>query len=196
MADQVAVAIDNARLLEESERALRELEMLYGRRARQAWREEAAQRPAYRYTGVGVEPLSPLDVRESRGRGEQGAAQEPGQDGGRLTAPIRLRGQHIGSIVLRRDPLGEPWSSEEAMLLEEVSTQIALALENARLLEDTQRRAARERLVADITAKVRASSDVETIMRTAVQELGRALNADRTRVQLAADRAVQEEDEM
>jgi GAF domain-containing protein/HAMP domain-containing protein len=195
MADQVAVAIDNARLLEESERALNELEMLYGRQARQAWREQAAQRPAYRYTGVGVEPLSPLGVPESRGSGERGAAQEPGQDGRRLTAPIRLRGQHIGSIVLRRDPAGEPWSSEEAMLVEEVSTQIALALENARLLEDTQRRAARERLVADITSKVRASSDVETIMRTAVQELGRALNADRTRVQLAADRAARQEDE-
>jgi GAF domain-containing protein len=80
-------------------------------------------------------------------------------------------------------------------LLESVGRQVGVAVENAQLFEQARQRAERERLVADITAKVRASSDVETIMRTAVQELGRALNADRTRVQLAAGRVAQEEDE-
>jgi GAF domain-containing protein/HAMP domain-containing protein len=195
MADQLAVAIENVRLLEESQRALQELEKFYSRQAREAWHKQAMQRPAYRYTGVGVEAVSSLDVPEldvSRAPSAWNAAQEQGGDGRRLAAPIRLRGQDIGSIVLRRDPGAEPWSLEDVALVEEVSAQVALALENARLLEDTQRRAARERLVADITAKVRASSDVETIMRTAVQELGKALNADRTRVQLAADSAAQD----
>jgi GAF domain-containing protein/HAMP domain-containing protein len=198
MADQVAVAIENARLLEESQRALQELEKLYGRRAREAWQKQAAQRSTYRYTGTGVETVSNVNLPELQAFGRRGAwnaAEEWDTDGHRLVAPIRVRGQEIGSIILRRDPQVEPWSSEEVTLVEEVTTQIGLALENARLLEDTQRRAARERLVADITAKVRASADVETIMRTAVQELGRAMNADRTRVQLAADRVAQLEDE-
>ena len=67
-----------------------------------------------------------------------------------------------------------------------MAEQLALAMENVRLLEETQRRAQRDRLIADITAKVRASSNVETILQTAVRELGTALGSDRTRVQLSA----------
>jgi GAF domain-containing protein/HAMP domain-containing protein len=198
LADQVAVAIENARLVEESQRTLRQLERLYGQQARQAWQEQAARRAAYRYTGTGVEPVSAVEAAESRklaGRGDPSSGDEWDGDGRRLAATIRLWGQDIGSIVLRRDPDMEPWSAEEAALVEEVSAQVAMALENARLLEDTQRRAARERLVADITAKIRASSDVETIMRTAVRELGRAMDADRARVQLAADHTARTENQ-
>jgi hypothetical protein len=61
---------------------------------------------------------------------------------------------------------------------------MALALENARLLEETQQRARRDRLIADITARVRSSRDPETILRTAVRELGAALGTDRARVQI------------
>jgi len=198
LADQVAVGIENARLVEESQRTLRQLERLYGEQARQAWKEQAARRAAYRYSGSGVEPVSTIEASEARrfaGPGEPYAGDEWDGDRRRLAAAIRLWGQDIGSIVLRRDPDMEPWSAEEAALVEEVSAQVAMALENARLLEDTQRRAARERLVADITAKIRASSDVETIMRTAVRELGRAMDADRARVQLAAGRTARAEDQ-
>lgn len=198
MADQLAVAIENVRLLEESELALQELERVYGQRAREVWREEAVQRPIYRYTGVSVEPVSAVETQQLprlRERGERAPGDEQGEDGRRLDVPIRLRGQEIGTIILQRDPEAKPWSSEESSLVEDLSEQIGLALENARLLEDTQRRADRERLVADITAKVRASSDVETIMRTAVRELGRAMNTDRTRVQLAASRVTQDEEQ-
>ncbi|RLC64326.1 MAG: hypothetical protein DRI80_01675 [Chloroflexota bacterium] len=194
MADQLALAIENARLLEESQRALRELEALYGRRAWEAWRERTARRPtAYRYTGVEVEPAPPSFVLE---RGSLPLSDEPAVlqegDGRQLVAPIRLRGQTLGSIVLRRDPEEEPWSPEEVALMEEVSTQIALALENARLLEETQRRAEREHLVREITARVRASMDMDTILETAVRELGRALGTDRAFVRLSTGMSVQE----
>jgi GAF domain-containing protein/HAMP domain-containing protein len=176
MADQVAVAIENARLLEESQRALRELERLYGQRTWEAWREEATQRLTYRYTGVGVEAVSPREApRPERigGRGEPDA--EPGQEenGRRLLAPIRLRGQDIGSIVLRQDPEGEPWSPEEVALMEEVSTQVALALENARLLEESQRRAQRERMLSEMTARFTRSLDFDAVLQAAARELGR-----------------------
>jgi GAF domain-containing protein len=62
---------------------------------------------------------------------------------------------------------------------------MALAAENLRLLDETQRRATRERLVSEITAKVRASMDVDTILQTAVRELGAALGTDRAFVQLS-----------
>ena len=78
-------------------------------------------------------------------------------------------------------------------MAEELSTQIGLALENARLLEQTQQRAERERVIADITAQVRSSMDPATILQTAVRELGAALGTDRTFVQLGAVRPVSEE---
>jgi len=62
---------------------------------------------------------------------------------------------------------------------------LGLALESARLFEETQRMAERERLVSEITAKVRASMDVDIILQTAVRELGAALGTDRAFVQLS-----------
>jgi len=182
MADQVAMAIENARLLEESQRALRELEALYGQRVRDVWRERAASQPtAYRYTRVGVEPVPPSTSLEMEAPLPRRSQEEDNRE---LVSPIHLRGQTLGSIVLRRSPEEEPWSMEEVALVEEVSTQIALALENARLLEETRHRAERDRLVSDITTRVRSSMDIETILRTAVRELGTALGTDRVSVRL------------
>jgi len=177
MADQVALAIENARLVEESQRAVQELETFYGRRLRQAWAERVAVRPtAYRYTGADVEAVTGT------------AALSAGPDEGhRLAAPINLRGQTIGSVVLRRAPDAEPWSDEEALLLEEVGLQIGLALENARLLEETRQRAEQERLISEITEHMRRTVDVETILQTTVTELGQALGVPRTYVRLGID---------
>ncbi|MEK6220847.1 MAG: hypothetical protein N2D54_01195, partial [Chloroflexota bacterium] len=66
---------------------------------------------------------------------------------------------------------------QEIQFLESVIEQIAAALENARLFEETQRLAQRERISADVSGKVWASTDVDNILQTAVQELGKALNA-------------------
>ncbi|HHH41251.1 MAG TPA: GAF domain-containing protein, partial [Chloroflexi bacterium] len=166
MADQIALAIENARLLEESQRALRELESLYGRQAREAWIEQVTHRPlAYRYAGLNVEPAV---------TSEQLVAEEGGgEDEYRLSVPIRLRGETIGTILLRREPEAGPWSQEEVALAEEIGVQIGLALENARLLEETKQRAFREQALSEITAHLTRSLDMETLLRTAVQGLVR-----------------------
>ena len=79
------------------------------------------------------------------------------------------------------------WTEGEIALIEAVVDQLALALENTRLLEETQQRAEQERIIAGITAQVRASMDLETILQTAVRELGVALGTDRTFIQLGVD---------
>ena len=171
IADALTIALENARLLEESRRTLRELERLYGERAQEAWRERMAQTTvAYRYTGLGVEPAPLSAIR--RGEGDS-----QGTDASRqLTVPISLRGQTIGTIVLRRDPEVAPWSPDEADLAQEIGGQVALALENARLLDETRRRAARDQMLAEITARVRETLDLETMLRTAAEKMREALS--------------------
>ena len=65
-----------------------------------------------------------------------------------------------------------------------MSVQVGLALENARLLEDTQRRAQRESTIREIAGKVGASFDLETVLRTTVEELSVALGAGGALVEL------------
>lgn len=167
IADALTIALENARLLEESRRTLRELERLYGQRAQEAWRERIARTGvAYRYTGVGVEPAPLSAIR--RGEGDTDESRQ-------LTVPISLRGQTIGTIVLRRAPDLEPWLPEEADLAQEIGSQIGLALESARLLDETRRRAARDRMLTEITTQVRETLDLETMLRTAAEKMREAL---------------------
>lgn len=60
-------------------------------------------------------------------------------------------------------------------MLEAAAERAALALETARLVEGAQRRAARERAIGDISAKIGAVSNLESILQTAVEELGRKI---------------------
>ena len=159
------------------------------RRRRSLVAPAARQPAAYHYTGVGVETVLPSSIpgTEPLLTHRQPVIDQE-EDDRQLTAPIRLRGQTFGTIALRRDPEEEPWSDEEIALVKQLSTQIGLALENARLLEETQQRAERERIIAGITAQVRSSMDPRTILQTAVRELGTALGTDRAFVQLGAGR--------
>ena len=186
MADQVALAIENTRLLEESHYALEELRLFQRQQTREAWRERLAnQLAAYRYTGVAIEPASRDRIRDivpSEIPSRPTVIEGP--DGRRLTAPIRLRGETLGTVVFHQTPDEIPWSDDEIAMVEELTAQIGLALENARLLEETQQRAEQERIIANITAQVRTSMNPESILRTAVRELGLALGSDRVFVHL------------
>jgi GAF domain-containing protein len=198
MADQLAVAIENVRLLHEMQQTVRELEAAYGRHTQESWRAVAqtSRRPhGYRYRRLGVEPVvePPEEARQAWLEGHpvtstiQPEAGGDGQSGTSAVAvPIKFRDQVIGVFSLRSPT--ERMSPEAMSLIEEVADRLALALENARLLEETQRRAERDRLIANITSQVRSSMDPEIILQTAVRELGLALGADRTFVRLGTDR--------
>jgi len=95
---------------------------------------------------------------------------------------MKLRGRVIGVLNLRFAAPEVP--PETVQMVESIADRLTLALENARLLEETRRHAERDRMIAEITARVRASMDPETILRTALRELGAALGADRVMVQM------------
>lgn len=188
MADQLAVAIQNTRLLRDMERTVRELEAVSGRYTREAWRVERSR--GYRYRGLGVEPVSeqPQEVGQAWLAGSSvisGAEDGRDETGNRLAVPVKLRDQVIGVLSLRFE--GDPASPETVSLIEEIADRLAIALESARLLEETQSRAQREQTIRKITEQMRRAVDVETILQTTIAQLGEAVGAPRVYVRLGAE---------
>ena len=114
-----------------------------------------------------------------------------------LAIPIEMRGQVIGVLGVE-DPEGE-WrsSADHLALIQSVAQQLGQALESARLLEDTQRRAAREERTRQITDNIRAAPTIEEAVKRAVQEIGRVLNASEMVARLGTENVLlpREEDE-
>ena len=176
LADQVSLAIENARLFETTRRSLTEAETLYRQYLHEAWgrlpREEEIT--GYRYTPRGATPLQRPITAELR-------AIETGTTPARLVIPINLRGETIGNLIVQA-PHDRQWSQDQIDLIQAAAERVALAAENARLFEETSRRAERERMVTEITSKIRSTNDPEEMVNTALEELRNALGA--TEVQL------------
>ncbi len=193
MADQVAVAIDNARLFAETQAALEELEATHRLYLRGQWAEFAStlRAPSYERTQPGVPPLGdtiPPEVEQAITRREVVVqSNTDGAEQAALVAPISLRGEVIGALGLHETGNKRQWTDDEIALIEAVAEQMALALENARLFEQTQRSAARERLIREITARVRSAVDIESILQTTVQEVSKALGVSRGLVRLGTE---------
>jgi GAF domain-containing protein len=159
MANQVALAFDNARLFQESQKNLADLEAVQRQYISSAWLPMAGRSDLQ--FRMGDEDSSP--------------------DSAHIDVPLSLRDQIIGEINLES---AKDWTAEQRNLVEAIATQAALALENARLVEATQSTAQREHLLAEITTKVWSSATLDGILRTAVSELGTALGAEHATIEL------------
>lgn len=102
----------------------------------------------------------------------------------KLAVPVKLRDNVIGVIHVEASQNNRKWTDDEIALIQSVSERAALALENARLFEETEKLAEQERLVGQITSQIGASKNMENILHTTIQELGRTLGASRTFIQL------------
>ncbi len=187
MADQIALAIENARLLEQSQNTVQELQLLYSRQIDQAWSQLLGHQPiAYHFDRVRVKiaPDEQIAALEKADSAEVQIKDAP--DGTHLLiVPLSLRGYHLGDINLRR-AAGEPrWTTEDQELAQEVAVQIAVALENARLLEESRRRAAQEEMLSQATARFSQSLDIDTVLQMAVKELGQLAGVTEVFVELS-----------
>lgn len=182
MADQVAVALDNARLFAQIQHALESSRQAYSEITRQAWQEKLRSKPLLlRRDSLG---LSQRLLSEAEISAKPAALGTPGEES--ITIPIRTRGQTIGYInAQKRQPTvgsaagSEPtpddnsakWRSDEINLLESLIEQMGIALDSARLFEESQLQAKRERIVGDITSHIRTTLDIHNILQTAVREM-------------------------
>ncbi|HLE91728.1 MAG TPA: GAF domain-containing protein, partial [Anaerolineales bacterium] len=171
VADQVAVAIDNARLLDESQATSLQLEALTTLRTRAAWNQKLQEKErVFTYTPLGL-------------RAEKSSA-----DGGNeVTVPITLRGQKIGKISIARK--GEPqWNKTDEELLAEVASQVGLAVDNIRLLEEATQRARQEQTIGELASRFSQAFDIDTLLQTAARELGQLPGVEEATVFIGAIR--------
>jgi GAF domain-containing protein len=202
VADQLGIAMENRRLIRETQAALAEVEATHRGYLRRAWQDHIRQREALHRsaflldrTGSGAEedwsavpdlwrPEMDLAVREGRHAAGNGGGD---QERAGLAIPITLRGQTIGVLGVESPADDHQWTEDDVALIQAVGDQLAQALETARLFADTQRRAERERLIGEITTKIRASTDMRDILETAATELGRALGTSRALVRVGME---------
>lgn len=96
-----------------------------------------------------------------------------------------LLGDEILGVLIVEDLIHENrYTEDDAALLSTIASQIAAGIQNAQLLEQVQRTARRERLIHEITSKVRRAPDMKTVLDTTTRELARAMNAVRSTVTL------------
>ncbi len=181
LADQVSLAIENARLFDQARKSLDEAETVYRQYIRQAWHRLPKEQKlaAILYSADGIRQIAtPSDWQrihqERRKRAANGQTQE-------RTVSLEIRGETIGTLSVQL-PADKALTPEQEALIQAVAERVTIAAENARLFDETARRAERERLVSDITTKIRNTNDPERMVEVALAELKAALGA--TQVQL------------
>jgi GAF domain-containing protein len=177
LADQIALAISNAQLYQQAQMAVEEVRRASGESSRRSWQEAqtSGKLPAYRYSRYTTAAT----------RMETGALPDLDLDApNKVEIPIQVRGHTIGTIDIVRDEAGD-WEEAERELLQTLSEQLGVALDSARLFDESQQRAANERLVSEITTSIRESLDLETILRNAAQTIHQRLDLPQVTIRLA-----------
>lgn len=200
LANQVAVAIRNARQFEEVETTLAEARELQERYVEQAWDIRRMAGHKVGRVQYSLDEMNPLpETMIAAARQEALARNELAVvtlDGGELSgadddhpptalvAPIALQNVQVGDLQLHGVGPDRTWTERELALIEAVIDQVAQAAENLRLIEETRERASRERLIGQVSDKLRRASDMDTLLKVAVGELARVLGPARTFIHL------------
>jgi len=172
LAEQVSLAIQNARLYEQTQKSLSEAEAVSRQYFTETWKSlsQESRIAGYRYTPAGTTPIA-----------EDNLPEIANTDRKSITVPIIIRGQTVGELAVLV-PKQEHIKADQMDLIHAVADRVGIFAENARLFDETSRRAEREHLVSDITAKIRSTNDPREMLETAIQELREALNVSRIEI--------------
>jgi len=177
LADQIAIAIRNANLFEENKKAVEEAKQSYGEISRNAWNRVLKNQPRIGFiaTPPTTVPTSGEIINASMNKAFTTGDIIIDDTGLSISVPIKIRGQAIGAIRLKKSDISEAWSQEEINLAISLADQLSGALESARLFRESQQRATREVMISDISSRLSSASQVDAILRETVNELGQAL---------------------
>jgi GAF domain-containing protein len=164
IADTLSVAIENDRLFNELSQNLDEVRSLNQNYLQQAWNKVL------------------VDAGELTSTYESGSTSTPGPSLQVINLPVSLREHMIGQISLETE-YGQI-SADDAVLIEAITTQTALALENARLVQESERRVYQEQTLNDLATQFSRAIDIESILKTAAQQLGQLPSVSEVTVEL------------
>jgi GAF domain-containing protein/HAMP domain-containing protein len=202
LANQVAVAIRNARLFNEVESALAETRIAQEQYVEQAWESfrTTSKSGHYNYTRPGMPVLDASTVvkaeqqaltidhaaivasddREASGSSQSQTAQS-------IVAPIKLHNQVIGTLLIHPTDDNQQWSENDLAVVETVVDQLAQSAERLRLFEETRERGSREQLLREISDKLRAAPNLDALLEIAARELGSRLGAHHTVLEMGIE---------
>jgi GAF domain-containing protein len=204
LAESLAIAIDNARLFEQTEQRLRENQKLIDQtrlamREVETLNERLTGRAWLDYLKDKAEDLSmvydfgsdvPVVYRAPTWTNslkqailENELVEQRTGDQRTVSIPLRVQGQLIGAMEFELDQ-NVGLSPDDLNLVQEVSERFGLAVENVRLLEESQRLATREALVNEISTRLQGTSRVETTLAETARRLQDALKAERVSIRL------------
>jgi GAF domain-containing protein len=176
--DQLGVALENTRLLEETTANVHEIEALNRRLTREAWQEHLGAGQTLRHT-LDPEQRWPDVIDEVRQLAETRAETYVDADGRSVLAvPLKLRGETVGTLAVTRPP-SEGWARDEALLLESIATRMTMIADGIRLVEEASLQADREQTLNQVSATLlQRAASVDNILQTALGQLSGALGSD------------------
>ncbi len=186
LADQLALAIHNARLFQQVREDMAALRKAYGEYSYRAWVETSreSRRLGYVYRDQTLYPAEDIWLPEMSKAVQEAQVTISPDDPCVVAVPVRFRGYVIGVLDARKD---RPWMESEIALLETLSEQLGVALDSARLYQESRLRAAREQTVGEISAHIRETLDLEMVLKIAAEELRKVLDTPELTVRLAVD---------
>lgn len=187
LADQVAVAINNAKTIEEAQKSLEEAQITIRKSTLEAWQ---VLRP--RKLTIGMElkeaevkqlekSLHGEHIQEALEKGKTSVLSNENQTN--LAIPIRVKGEVIGVVNIGSHQEKE-LNQDEIEIAESITERLALAIENITLIQSARYQAELERVTTDITGQISSSTRFEAILQTAAQELSKALGGSDVLVQI------------
>ena len=186
LADQVAIAIQNGRSYEITQGLLKEAQKTSGAYLRDSWRAMQSREEHLGYI-ISDNTLKALNkpitsIQINKAISSREIVSESGKTP-TLAIPIRLRDEVIGVIDIHISEEHD-WDADEVDIAQAVAERLSLALETSLLLQTTQRRAQIERATSEISSRISASTQFDSILRTAAEELSHVLGGSEVLVQI------------
>lgn len=191
LANQVSIALENVRLITEARAAYQQVQEVYNEFTRTEWSRTLSRtdKGGFRYHSGRIEMLESAvetpGVASAVRYGEVAADQMDvsGDKRSAIAVPVKLRGEVIGVLQIESDNPLRQWQDDEVSLVQAVAERAAFAMENARLFQEARKRAAKERLISEATTRISSAFNVENILQTTAEELGRVLGGSEISVQ-------------
>ena len=187
MADQIAIALDNASLFEKSKLALEAERKAQGQLRQDDWLALLENKKLPKYISASPDKSYISDEELVNEFPQENSATE--DNGYTAIIPIKIHEIVLGGIKLYKSKGRGIWTKSELELAETLSEEISVALESARLYDQSQRRSARERIVGQTAIRLRETLDIERVLEIAARELRNALRISEAEVWLSADQA-------